>query len=145
MIEKLFGEPPRLFKDETELRSLWSQPNAQSVARWIGRTRLRTRVDGRDRKNDFREKRRFRHTRYTAFAIPAITRQERVDERRPLIMSAQAARLAAFIDFVMGQYRDKLAPLLTLKYRSVADAVAELGGVPSINDAFLGAQRQLFS
>ena len=91
---------------------------------------------------------------YIAFATPPITRQERVDERRPFIMSAQDARLAAFIDFVMGQYvregvgeldRDKLAPLLTLKYRSVADAVAELGGVTAINDAFLSSQKTLFS
>ena len=54
---------------------------------------------------------------------------------------------AAFINFVMGQYvhegvgeldRDKLAPQLTLKYRSVVDAVAELGNVTAINDAFFG-------
>ena len=63
------------------------------------------------------------------------------------------AQLGAFLDFVLGQYvsqgveeldQRKLPDLLELKYHTVSDAAAELGGIAPIRDAFLGFQRHLF-
>ncbi|MBZ9738230.1 MULTISPECIES: EcoAI/FtnUII family type I restriction enzme subunit R [unclassified Mesorhizobium] len=156
MIEKLFGELPRYFKDESQLRAVWSEPETRKsllealreggfgpeqlaeIARMIAAE-----------KSDV-----FDVLAYIAFAVPPISREERVNERRSAIIDGQDAKLVAFLDFVMGQYvrdgvgeldREKLAPLLTLKYQSVNDAIALLGPAGQINDAFLGAQKALFS
>lgn len=156
MIEKLFGELPRYFKDEAELRALWSEPETRKSLIEA----LRESGFGHDQlaeiarmiaaeKSDV-----FDVLAYVAFAVPPISREERVNERRSAVIDGQDTKLAAFLDFVMGQYvrdgvgeldREKLAPLLTLKYRSVNDAIAQLGSAGQINDAFLGAQKALFS
>lgn len=39
----------------------------------------------------------------------------------------------------------KLTPLLELKYRNIADAVRELGGIAAIRDTFVGFQKYLYS
>jgi type I restriction enzyme R subunit len=156
MIERLFGELPRFFKDESELRSLWSQPETRKSLlealgeRGFGGEQLAEigRMIAAEKSDVFDV------LAYIAFAVPPITRAERVEERRSVIMASYQEKVAAFLDFVMGQYiregvseldREKLAPLLTLKYQSVTDAVSELGGVAAINDAFLGAQKALFT
>jgi len=41
--------------------------------------------------------------------------------------------------------QDKLARLLELKYQTLHDAMAELGAVPVIRDAFVGFQQHLFA
>jgi type I restriction enzyme, R subunit len=88
------------------------------------------------------------------FALAPITRAARVEARRAPILASYDAKLAAFIDFVLAQYvaqgeseldRDKLGSLLTLKYHTVSDAAAELGGVEAISSIFIGFQPQLFS
>jgi type I restriction enzyme R subunit len=38
----------------------------------------------------------------------------------------------------------KLGDLLALKYHTVSDAAAQLGGVPVIRDTFIGFQRYLY-
>lgn len=79
---------------------------------------------------------------------------ERVDGRRAAILGRYDTRLRAFIDFVLGQYvvqgvgeldQDKLAHLLELKYRTLQDAMGELGGTPVIRAAFLGFRPDLFA
>ena len=91
---------------------------------------------------------------YIAFALSPITRQERADTRRPVILPHYDAKLQTFLDFVLSQYvkegvgeldEAKLSQLLQLKYRAVSDAAAELGGVAAIRNAFVGFQRHLYS
>ena len=59
----------------------------------------------------------------------------------------------AFLDFVLAQYvevgvqeldREKLSPLLKLKYHALADAVADLGRPEEIGKLFAGFQRFLY-
>lgn len=40
--------------------------------------------------------------------------------------------------------RDKLTPLLRLKYHSIPDAIADLGEPEEISRAFLGFQKYLY-
>ena len=64
-------------------------------------------------------------------------------------------RQEAFLAFVLAQYvkegvqeldQDKLSPLLRLRYRnSISDAVADLGDVDLIRNAFVGFQKHLYS
>jgi type I restriction enzyme R subunit len=90
---------------------------------------------------------------YIAFALPPITREERVTAHREQILSHYDRKLQAFLDFVLSQYVKegvgeldpaKLPHLLELKYRAVSDAAAQLGGVAQIRDAFIGFQRHLY-
>jgi type I restriction enzyme R subunit len=59
----------------------------------------------------------------------------------------------AFLDFVLSQYvkvgvqeldKDKLSPLLKLKYSAIADAVAILGKPEDIAEVFSGFQKYLY-
>lgn len=154
-ITRLFGDLPELFKDEDELRTLWSQPDTrkallESLAeKGYGDEQLaeiRLMIDAE--KSDL-----FDVLAYIAFALAPITREERVETRRPHIVSLYDDKLQAFLDFVLAQYvkegvgeldQAKLPHLLELKYRAVSDAAEQLGGVAKIRDAFIGFQRHLY-
>ena len=90
---------------------------------------------------------------YVAFAKPPVTRQERVEVRKPAILSSYEERLQAFLDFVLAQYvslgvseldESKLGGLLTLKYGNTNEAIEHLGSPASIREAFFGFQRRLY-
>lgn len=154
-IERLFGELPALFKDEAELRQLWGDPSARKALldglseRGYGREELLEirKMISAD-KSDI-----FDVLAYIAFALPTMTRLERVENRKATVLSSYDEKLQAFLDFVLAQYvergvdeldSEKLPALLELKYRAVADAARELGGAPRIRAAFVGFQRYLF-
>jgi hypothetical protein len=90
---------------------------------------------------------------YIAFALPPITREERVQARRARIFSQYDGNIQAFLDFELAQYikegvgeldQAKLPDLLALKYRAIGDATEQLGGAPRIREAFVGFQRHLY-
>jgi type I restriction enzyme R subunit len=155
MIEKLFGELPHFFKDEDELRRLWSKPDTrkallQSLSeKGFGPDQLAeiSRMINAERSDVFDV------LAYIAFALAPITRSERVETRRGEIFTRYNGKLQAFLDFVLAQYvsqgveeldQEKLAHLLELKYHTVNEAAAELGGVPVIRDTFVGFQQYLY-
>jgi len=154
-IARLFGELPALFKDEDELRALWSQPNTRTALldnlaeKGYGGEPLRE----IERMIDAEKSDLFDVLAYVAFALPPMTRQARVEARRSTIDAHCDPKLRTFLDFVLAQYvsegvgelnPDKLPHLLELKYRAVSDAAAELGGVAAIRTAFLGFQQHLY-
>jgi type I restriction enzyme, R subunit len=155
MIEKLFGELPRLFKDEDELRRLWSKPDTRKALlqglteKGFGSEQLGEigRMINADKSDVFDV------LAYIAFALPPITRLDRVQERRVTIMSGYDPKLQAFLDFVLTQYvqqgvneldQEKLGSLLELKFHTIDDATSALGSVGIIRDAFVGFQRHLY-
>jgi type I restriction enzyme R subunit len=154
-IERLYGELPALFKDEGELRALWSKPDTRKALlegladKGYGREQLREieRMIGAE-KSDL-----FDVLAYIAFALAPITRQERADAGRPAIAANYSPQLQGFLDFVLAQYvkdgvgeldQAKLPQLLELRYRAVSDAAAELGGAANIRNAFIDFQRHLY-
>ena len=154
-VTRLFGELPALFKDEDELRSLWSQPDTrrallESLAdKGYGSEQLRE----IERMIDAEKSDLYDVLAYIAFALSPITRQERADASRPFITAQYDPKLQAFLDFVLSQYvkegvgeldQAKLPHLLELRYRAVSDAAAELGGVANIRAAFVGFQQLLY-
>ncbi|HEX4408001.1 MAG TPA: DEAD/DEAH box helicase family protein [Xanthobacteraceae bacterium] len=155
MVEKLYGELPKLFKDEDELRRLWSKPDTrkallQSLAeKGFGGTELSAISQMINaEKSDV-----FDVLAYIAFALAPITRSERAETHRGNIFSKYDSKLQVFLEFVLAQYvaqgvgeldQDKLADLLQLKYQSVLDAIDQLGDVPVIRDTFVGFQRYLY-
>lgn len=154
-VERLFGQLPEFFKDEDQLVQLWSEPATRKALlaglseKGFGAGDLKEIAEVINaEKSDI-----FDVLAYVAFARPPVTRQERVEFRKLAILSNYDERLAAFLDFVLGQYVSlgvselddaKLTALLELKYGHTSDAIAQLGSASAIREAFIGFQRQLY-
>lgn len=154
-IGKLFGELPELFKDEDELRALWSKPDTRKKLmigleeKGFGREQLeeiRSLIDAD--KSDL-----FDVLAYIAFNLPTITREERVETSRTTMFKHYSDKQQDFLDFVLAHYiaqgvteldQEKLPNLLDLKYHSINDAMAELGSVTEIREVFVGFQGYLY-
>jgi len=151
----LFGELPEFFRDEDELRSLWSLPGTRRklleglAEKGFGRdqlTEMRKIIDAEN--SDI-----FDVLAYVAFASQPVTRQERAAVAREQVHTAFNDRQEAFLNFVLGQYvsqgveeldQEKLRSLLELKYHSLSDAIGELGSPEEIRNAFVGFQKFLY-
>ncbi len=155
-IERLFGELPELFKDEDELRAIWWRPDTRKALldglaeKGFGEEQL-TEVSQmiNAEKSDL-----FDVLAYIAFALPPISREERVTARKPAIYSHYVDDQRLFLDFVLNQYvkegvgeldQEKLPTLLELKYHSVSDASALLGTSSEIKEVFVGFQQYLYA
>ena len=154
-IERLYGELPKLFRDEDELIALWSNPDTRKrllaglEEKGYGSEQLadvRRLIDAE--KSDL-----FDVLAYIAFAFTPVSREERVNSHKELIFERYADKQQQFLSFVLGHYitqgvgeldQEKLPDLLVLKYQSVGDAVTELGSVPEIRDVFIGFQEHLY-
>jgi type I restriction enzyme, R subunit len=151
-IENLFGKLPELFRDEEELRRIWSEPDTRAALvaglaeRGFDGEQVRQMVDGED--NDL-----FDVLNYIAHTKAPLKRAERAAARRTSILSRYDTKQQAFLDFVLSQYvtegeeeldSDKLPALLDLQYGSTNDAVRVLGSVSDIRSTFTGFQRGLY-
>jgi type I restriction enzyme, R subunit len=155
-LEMLFGKLPEFFKDEDELRALWSVPDTrakllQSLAEHgFGREQLAEMQKIIDAENSDL----FDVLAHVAYAVPPLTRQDRAIKAKAEISTHFNNKQQAFLDFVLSHYvrvgveeldQEKLTPLLRLKYHdSIADAVADLGRPEEIGKAFVGFQRYLY-
>jgi type I restriction enzyme, R subunit len=155
-VERLFGEIPQLFKDEDELRSIWSRPDTRKALlaglseKGYGEEQL-TEIS---RLIDAESSDLYDVLAYIAYAAAPISRIDRVIAHKSLIFSRYVGKQQEFLDFVLEQYikvgvgeldRAKLPQLLELKYHNVRDAVAELGSVGSISEVFIGFQEYLYT
>jgi type I restriction enzyme R subunit len=154
-VEGLFGKLPELFRDEEELRKIWSEPETRAslIAGLAERgfdgeqlAQVRGMIDAEE--SDL-----FDVLNYIAHTRQPLKRSERASAHRASILSGHDAKQQAFLDFVLSQYvaegeaelgMDKLPDLLDLKYGSPSDAVRELGSVADIRSTFRGFQRQLY-
>jgi len=155
-MESLFGKLPEFFKDEAELRALWSAPDARKrlllglAEKGFGHEQLAEMQKIIDaEKSDL-----FDVLAYIAYALSPLTREERAARAKVVISTQFNSKQQAFLEFVLAHYvsigvdeldQEKLAPLLHLKYsNSIADAVADLGRPEEISKAFVGFQRYLY-
>lgn len=155
-MEMLFGRLPEFFKDEEELRSLWSAPDTRAkllsglAEKGFGREQLiemQKVIDAE--KSDL-----FDVLANVAYAIPTITRDERAAFARAEIPEHFNGKQQTFLEFVLGQYvrvgveeldQDKLSPLLKLKYNNaIADAILDLGDAADIRRVFASFQKFLY-
>jgi len=155
-MEMLFGKLPEFFKNEEELRALWSRPDTRKKLleglseKGFGQdqlTEMQKIIDAE--KSDL-----FDVLAHVAYAMPPLTREERAGKARTLITQHFNNKLQLFLDFVLAHYvtigveeldQAKLTPLLKLKYHnSIADAVADLGRPEEIGQVFAGFQRYLY-
>jgi hypothetical protein len=154
--EALFGRLPEFFKDEAELRALWSNPDTRAkllqglAEKGFGPDQMgeMQRVIEAE-KSDL-----FDVLANVAYALPPVTREERAAQARIPISAHFNVKQQAFLDFVLSQYvqvgvgeldREKLSPLLRLKYNNaIADAIADLGRPEEIGRVFSGFQKYLY-
>ncbi|GMR19674.1 MAG: hypothetical protein BMS9Abin36_0269 [Gammaproteobacteria bacterium] len=154
-IEGLYGELPELFKDEDELRALWSIPDTRKALldgleeRGYGLEQL----SEVSRMIEAENSDLYDVLAYIAFASATMTREERVTTHKAAIFSRYDYKQQQFLDFVLSQYvregvkelgQEKLPSLLALKYHGVSDAAEELGSIASIRDVFIGFQKYLY-
>jgi type I restriction enzyme, R subunit len=155
-LNNLFGELPKLFKSETELRTLWSNPMTRRVLleqldeAGYGKEELSTLQKLIDaEKSDL-----FDVLEYVFNSdIKPITREARVAAAQANIFAFLNAQQKEFIDFVLSKYietgveeldQEKLPILLTNKYHSLEDAKDVLGNVANISSLFIQFQKHLY-
>ena len=133
-MEMLFGKLPDFFKDEEELRTLWSAPDTRKklleglAEKGFGKdqlTEMQKIIDAE--KSDL-----FDVLAHIAYAMPPVTREERATKAKVIISTRFNSRQRVFLDFVLSHYvsvgveeldQGKLNPLLRLKYHdSISDA-----------------------
>jgi len=155
-LESLYGLLPEFFKDEDQLRSLWSAPDTR-----------RKLLEGLAEKGFSREPLAemqkvieaehsdlFDVLAYVAFALAPHTRAERAAMAKMEVSQHFTDKQQAFVEFVLAHYvkegvqeldAEKLTPLLRLRYNNaIADAVDDLGSADQIRKVFVGFQRYLY-
>ena len=155
-LEMLFGKLPEFFKNEDELRAIWSTPDTRArllqglAEKGFGRDQLAE----MQRIIDAEKSDLFDVLANVAYASQPISREQRAGGARAEIHAHFNTKQQAFLDFVLSHYvgqgveeldQQKLTPLLRLKYRdSIADAIADLGSPDDIRNVFAGFQKYLY-
>jgi type I restriction enzyme R subunit len=155
-MEMLFGKLPEFFKDEAELRALWSAPDTRAkllqglAERGFGRDQMAEMQKVIDaEKSDL-----FDVLAHVAYALAPLTREERATRAKIEIGNRFNSKQQEFLAFVLSHYvqvgveeleQDKLRPLLMIKYdNTIADAVEDLGQPEEIGKVFAGFQKYLY-
>lgn len=155
-MEMLFGKLPDFFKNENELRALWSAPETRArllsglAEKGFGAQQM----EEMQRIINAENSDLFDVLAHVAYALPPVTRAERASHAKGAMDGSFGERQKAFVEFVLAHYvaegvheldQDKLPPLLRLKYHdSIADAVADLGKPEEIGRLFASFQKYLY-
>ncbi len=153
-IQELFGDLPSFFSDEEKLREIWSTPDTR-------RKLLEEMKEKGYSEEQLKELQELVHGRdsdlydvlsYVAYHRDLVPRSDRAD-RAKVHFATYDPKQQEFLNFVLEQYvrsgvheldDQKLPQLLDLKYKSVADAKAQLGSPNTIRDTFIGFQKWLY-
>ncbi len=155
-VSALYGQLPEFFKDEDELRAIWSAPDTRKKLL----TGLEEKGFGHDQLAemqkiiDAEDSDLFDVLAHIAYAEAPLTREERAERAKAVIGTEYSSKQQAFLSFVLAHYvsegieeleETKLGPLLKLKYNNaIADAFADLGSPDTVRKAFVGFQRFLY-
>jgi type I restriction enzyme R subunit len=155
-LNNLFGELPKLFKDEEELRTLWSNPLTRKIllenldAAGFPKDDLLTLQKLVDmEKSDLYDVLEYV---FNGDYI-AMTREARAKAAEATIFALLNDKQKEFISFVLSKYietgvdeldQEKLPILLTNKYQSLEDAKEILGDVANISRLFIEFQEHLY-
>ena len=155
-LKMLYGKIPDFFKNEAELRTLWSVPDtrkklleglAEKGFGWEQLLEMQKLIDAE--KSDL-----FDVLAHVAYAKAPETREGRAAHAKVFINTHFNLKQKVFLDFVLEHYvsvgveeldQEKLTPLLRLKYNnSIKDAIADLGKPEEIGKVFAGFQKYLY-
>ena len=156
-LNNLYGELPKLFKDEAALREIWSNP--------ITRKTLLENLDSAgfpkedllilQKMVDMENSDLYDVLEYVINGdYVAITREARAKAAEATIFALLNSKQKEFISFVLSKYvetgvgeldQEKLPILLTNKYQSLEDAKEILGTVSNISQLFIEFQQHLYN
>ncbi|MEN9997564.1 MAG: hypothetical protein RI922_554 [Bacteroidota bacterium] len=155
-MESLFGKLPELFKDEQELRTIWSNPVTRKVL-------LSKLEESGFSKEDLQTLQKLvnmdKSDLYDVLEyvfngdFKSKTREERVQIAEETIYAILNEKQKEFIAFVLSKYvesgvdeldQEKLPQLLINKYQSLEDAKDILGEVKDISKLFIEFQKYLY-
>jgi type I restriction enzyme R subunit len=155
-LNNLFGELPNIFKDEEELRILWSNPLTR-------KTLLEKLEQSGYPKGDLETLQKLVNMEKSDLydvleyvfngEYRALKIEQRVMASRATILALLNEKQKEFIDFVLSKYvedgveeldQEKLPILLTNKYQSLDDAIRILGDVKNISSLFIDFQKFLY-
>jgi len=154
-LQAMYGALPEFFKDEDELRGLWSAPDTRKALlagladKGFGREHLAEMQKIIEAENSDL----FDVLAHVAFAAEPVSRADRAALAKSASILGLTDKQRAFVEFVLGQYvslgvdeleGEKLVPLLRLKYSAISDAFDELGDAAQVRRMFIGFQRHLY-
>ena len=156
-LHNLFGELPNLFKDEEELRTLWSHPTTRKEL-------LKKLEEAGFRKEELNTLKKlinagksdlFDVLEYVFNSdIKPITRKTRVANAKATILALLNEKQKEFIEFVLNKYieigveeldQEKLPILLINKYGSLEEGKDVLGDQAGIKSLFIEFQQYLYT
>lgn len=155
-MEVLFGVVPEFFKNEDELREIWSNPETRKklleglADKGFGKMQLAEMQKMIDAENSDI----YDVLANVAYSLTPLTRSERASAAKLKIHQSFEDKQQSFLTFVLDQYvnqgvdelsQEKLKGLLELKYQSVTDATLVLGNPQAIRKMFVGFQQHLYS
>ena len=154
-LNNLFGEIPKFFKSEQDLIRIWSNPDTRKKL-------LDDLSEAGYDENQLEELRKLVHAEdsdlfdvlsYVAFHSNIIPRLDR-SLKAKIHLKSYNAEQQEFLNFVLEQYvkkgvkeldKEKLAAMIELKYKTVADAKQILGDPKTTRDIFIGFQKYLYN
>src|SRR3989344_5302236 len=154
-LQDLFGKLPELFKNEEELRKIWSNPITRKTLleklskAGYGDNELKNLQQLINAENSDI----FDVLEYISFAIKPISRGERVARAQKNIFKSLDNNQKEFLEFVLSKYietgveeleQEKLPTLLKIKYQEINDATKLLGDVDKIRGMLIGFQKYLY-
>ena len=154
-MDSLYDDFPRFFKDEEQLREIWSDPDTrESLLNSLAEEGYdRERLEAMKRVIDAEDSDVYDVLSYVAFESDAIARRHRVKNAAPILSQTYSYKQKEFIDFVLSKYIEdgvrelsptKMSGLLELKYQTISDAAAHFGSIQDIRETFLGFQKHLY-
>ena len=154
-LKQIYGDLPALFKDEAQLRKLWSHPETRRKLL----EQLQDQGYGEKQLAELATAINAKHSdlydvlAQISFQTPAVTREHRAKAHTHRILSIYPDKQQQFLEFVLEQYvksgigalDDQLLPeLIELKYETPHDAKDQLGEMKAIRDLFIGFQKYLY-
>lgn len=155
-VETLYGKLPEFFKDEDELRAIWSIPDTRRkllnglAEKGFGKDQLAEmqKIINAEQSDIFDV------LAFIAYAEAPLTREQRAERAKAAICTHFNDKQQAFLIFVLGQYisagveeleESKLAQLLKLKYgNAIQDAFIDLGNPAIVRNTFIKFQSHLY-
>lgn len=153
-LRSLFGALPELFKNEDELRTIWSKPDTRKKLL----QELSEKGFAKQQLTEFQKILNAENSdlydilAYIAFHSDILERTDRAD-RAKIHLDNYDPKQQEFLNFVLSQYvkqgvdeldDTKIGDLLVLKYHAIADAKKELGDISTIRNTFIGFQTYLY-
>ncbi|WP_372879539.1 EcoAI/FtnUII family type I restriction enzme subunit R [Spongiibacter marinus] len=155
-VERMFDDLPRFFKDEEQLRQIWSDPTTREklLEDLAEEGYDAEKLDSMKELIDAKDSDVYDVLAFVAYALETRTRLERATAAKPAIQQVFTGdNQQEFIDFILEKYvqdgvgelsAQKMRSLLELKYNTISDAAAILGPPAEIRETFVGFQRYLY-